>query len=205
MELDQLKKIWKDYDEAIEPRLELNKELLKEASVKKVQSFMFEFRLENYLELLINGIACTYLIKLLIGGFEDLKFVLPVTFLIILLGFELAWNLYKLIQSDKLSYKRPLIENLKVLEKLRLYNRWEIQSLIVLIPMFSASFLILIPKLFFDLDVFPLLGDGVWYFVLGSVVVGLVLAGILSLFPDRKMNQAINFLREISQYESESK
>lgn len=204
MELDELKKIWKDYDEAIEPRLELNKALLKEASVKKVQSYMFEFRLENYLELIINGFVCTYLVKLLVGNFDNSKITFLLIFLIISMGMELVWNMYKLIQADKLSYKRPLLENLKVLEKLRLYNRREIQFLVVLIPVFSAAFLILIPKLFFDLDVFPILGNAIWYFILGSVVVGVLIAGLLSLFPDRKMNQAISFLREISQYEREA-
>jgi len=203
MELDQLKKIWEANDQEIDSRLQLNKELLKEASVNKVQSYLFEFRLENYIELLINGAASFYLIRMFFNNLEDLKIALLIAFLAIMLFMEFVWNLYKLIQADKLSYKRPLIQNLKTLERLRWYNRWEITSLIVLIPLFSATFIILIPRLFFDLDVFPILGNGIWYFVLGSAIVGFLIVGILRLFPDKKMEQAIAFLREISQYESE--
>lgn len=203
MELDQLKKIWKEYDQVIEPKLELHTELLKEASVKKVQSFLFEFRLENYLELLINGIASYFLFRLLLVSIGNLKFFLTIAFVLGTMVLELAWNIYKLVQADRLSYKRPLIENLKVLERLRLYTRWEIRSLLVFIPAFTAAFLILIPKIFLDLDVIPILGMGLWYVVLGSVAVGVIIVAALSFFPDKKMDKAISFLREISQYESE--
>lgn len=203
MEIDQLKEIWAEYDQAIEPKLELNKELLKEVSVKKVQSFLFEFRLENYLELFINGIAGFYLLRLFFASSGNLKLSLAIAFVLVMMILELVWNVYKLVQADRLSYKRPLIENLKVLEKLRLYTRWEIRSLLVLIPAFSAAFIILIPKIFLDLDILPILGNGLWYFVLGSVVVGIVIVAALSLIPDRKMDHAITFLQEISQYESE--
>ncbi|MEM8888929.1 MAG: hypothetical protein AAGD28_13180 [Bacteroidota bacterium] len=203
MELDQLQNIWKSYDEKIEDRLEINKDLLKEASVRKVQSYLYEFRLENYIELFVDGFAVFYLFKFLLRNVEAFQFFIPALILMLFFMADMAWNIYKMVVSDRLSYKNSLIHNLKTVQRLKWLNRLEINSLLVLIPLFSLAFIILLPKIFADVNIFPLMGQWTVNYMIGSTVVAGIIVLMLRLFPDKKMEEALGFLKEISQYESE--
>ncbi|MEM6801523.1 MAG: hypothetical protein AAF696_08965, partial [Bacteroidota bacterium] len=176
---------------------------LKEASVRRVQSYLYEFRLENYIELFVDGFGAFYLFKFLFRNFDEPKFAIPAIILMIFFIADMAWNLYKLIVSDRLSYKNSLLSNLKTVQRLKWLNRLEINSLLVFIPMFSLAFLILLPKIFAGVDIFPKMGQWTVNYIIGSCVIASIVVLMLNIFPDRKMEDALKFLKEISEYESE--
>lgn len=203
METNDLIKLWKQYDQQVEGNWSINQQLLKEVSLGKVKSLLSEFRLQTILEVVTNGLFFIWIMAFFVDHFFTMKYAVPSVFLLMLTGWGLGWAIFKWVVLATLSYDTPVLSAQKRLELFRLYNRWEINLLLVLIPFFWLAFLIVFPMMFLGMDMFELLGVWIWHQFLGAFVVAAIIVWFLKKFPDKKMEKAIDFLNEIREVEEE--
>jgi len=130
-----------------------------------------------------------------------IKYVIPALFLFGVVVGGFVFSIYKLYLSYSINLNHSILETQKNIEKLRYFERLDRNLLYVLIPLFSIAFLIVMAKaiLNFDLYVF-----GIWMIIFTgqSFIVALIIVFFLKKFPDKNLQKALKFLREIKDLES---
>ena len=201
METNDLIHLWHQYDKEVEGNWKINQHLLKEVSLRKVKSLLSEFNLQTIWEILSHGFFFIWVLGFFVDHFSTAKYAIPSVFLLMLSGWGLGWGIFKWVVVSSMNYDTPVIYVQKRLELFRLYNIWEINLLLVLIPFFWVAFLIVFPVMFLGVDIFDLLGKWLWYQFVGAFVIAAIIVWFLRQFPDKKMEKAIEFLNEIREVE----
>ena len=90
----------------------------------------------------------------------------------------------------------------EIVERVKYYQVLNTKMLYVLIPLFSAPFLIVLVKAILDFDIY-VLGNWLIYYMVGSIMVALVVVFFLRKFPDKNLEKVLAFLSEIRNFEKE--
>jgi hypothetical protein len=168
--------------------------------MNRIKSWLSEFKLSNYIEVSVNFLFSVYLLGFLADHFFIIKYAMPAIFLLIVVGGGLVFGVYKLSLYYSIDLNSSIRQTQKNIEKLKYYERLEKNMLYVVIPLFSTAFIIVIAKALFSFDLYTL---GSWLIIYtgGSFIVALIVIFILKKFPDKNLQNAITFLKEINEFE----
>lgn len=197
----ELIKLWNSQELTLEESITVNKDLLTSVSLQKVRSYLTVFRRTHIFELIVNILFQYWLIQIIPNHLDSIAFLLAAGFLSVLMIGSIIFNSYNLYVAKSITYNSSIVETQQKIELIKLLERYDIQSLYVLIPTVSVAFLIVIVKALTGLDLHELLGINLLYFALGSFVVGLVIIWFLKRFPDEQLEKANRFLNEIKELE----
>ncbi|MGK0390616.1 MAG: hypothetical protein ACI94Y_003374 [Maribacter sp.] len=201
MEVQELLDIWKNEDNKLNDNIQFNNKLLRHSSFDKIQSLLAENKFENIFELVVNIVAIWILNPFLWNHIYEAKFAIPAAFLLVFMILGVVMNVYILSSIYQLNYKTPILEAQRKIERIKLVTKIDTQSLIVLIPLFSFAFLVVFLKGVLGLDIYQY--DWIWSYTIGSFFIGIIIVYLLLKFPDKKMESALGFLKEIRDYEKE--
>lgn len=202
MELNELTQIWKSSDNLLDKTITVNKNMLKEVTANSVKSNLSEIKWNCIIEIILNYFFLDSLLGFTTGEYPDLKFVIPGIILLIFSAFGIALAVYKLILYYSINAKSNVIEAQKFAERLRYCELMEINTLYVIIPMFSVAILIVAAKAFPGVDLYTESNFLISY-TIGSFIIGLIIIYLLKKFPNKKLQDTINFLKEIKENEKQ--
>ncbi len=103
---------------------------------------------------------------------------------------------YKLFLYYSLNSSASIFETQKKLESLRYYERLDTRSLAVIIPLFAAPFLIVFLKASLGLDLYVFQGP-LLSLIIGSIGIGTLISFILLRFPDKGIEESLDFLEDL--------
>jgi hypothetical protein len=201
MEYQELASIWNSTDLGLEQSVKINKDLVKRISLTKIKSRLFEIKGTAIFELIVESLFSIFLIGFIIDHVSEIIFSLPAGILLIITLFSLVIEIYKLKLYYSIDASSSVIEAQKKLTKLKKLEIQDIQSLYIIIPLFSAPFLIVTAKAFLNLSLYSFGTNWLIYHTLGSFVVALIIVFFLKRYPDKNLMDSIAFLDELKDYE----
>lgn len=196
MNIQELTHIWNDTNSDINQTVTINKQLLKVVTMSKVKSNLMEIKLSAIISLIVSFFFTQFLAQFIWAHYSTPKLLIPALVLALFTVAELAQSIYQLILCYTLDPSAPIIENQKKLWRLRLIEQMEVKALLVLIPLFWTAFLIVMAWALTDIDVLSM-GSFILYQIAGSIIIALIVVYFLKKFPDKKLQEAIQFLAEI--------
>jgi hypothetical protein len=200
MNIEELTKIWNTSNMDINQTATINKELLKNVTMSKVKSNLMEIKLSAIISLIVSWIFTQFLAQFIWTHFSTPKLLIPALVLAIFTLAEFAQSIYQLVLCYTLDSSAPVIENQKKLWRLRFIEQMEVKALLVLIPLFWTAFLIVIAWAFAGMDVLSM-GPFILSQLGGSILIAVIVVYFLKKFPDKKLEEAIQFLAEIKKIE----
>ena len=174
---------------------------MKENSINKVNKLLKGFRSETIFELVVNSLFFTHLLGICIQFSGQRAFLIPAIILLGLFTWDIWVKAYRLYELGQISFEPPILETQKRVEGLKLSARRERLQLFAVIPVFSTAFIIVFGKAWLGLNLYEIMGTYLFNYFLGSLVVGAIIAILLLRFPDKKVQEASDFLKEIAEYE----
>ncbi|HNP07054.1 MAG TPA: hypothetical protein PKN99_05485, partial [Cyclobacteriaceae bacterium] len=144
----------------------------------------------------LNIIFLFFLQGFISGHLNEMRFLIPALILIVVTIASTVLECYKLYLFYSLRAESPVVDTQQKVAQLQYLEALEANSMAVIIPLLSAPILIVPAKAFFDFDLYQL-GNWIPHYIIGSVVVGLVIAFLLRKFPNEKLKKAVAFLKEI--------
>lgn len=204
MNIEELSKIWNQND-ASSSRIEVNESFLKKVSLNTVKSNLTEIKWESVIEIFISYFWGYFLIEFIIMNFYEFKFSIPAMLLLAINIYSVFLETYKLYLYVSINNQLSIMETQKKLEKLKLIEIVDTNSLYVLIPLFLVPFLIVFAKGFLQLDIY-MLGFSireVLHLTLGSFIVALIIVMFLKIFPNKGLKESIEFIKELKEIERE--
>jgi len=204
MELSELKSMWNTHHTQSNDYIILNKKLLKESSVNRIKSSLGEFKFENYLELFLSVLFVPYIAGFILDYGGTLTFMLPASIVLLVTIATIVWNIHNLYNAISLNYDESITQLHKKISRLQLWAKYELNALYVLMPVLSYCFLVLFAKSLFNIDMYDYLNMYWLYNGLAVVAITVLIVWILKKFPDKKLEQAATFLKEIEAFEDEN-
>lgn len=198
MDYQEIANIWNHSDLNIEENSSIRQELLKEVSVNKIKSQLYEIKWGSYFEILFNMVWIGFLIPFILTHFQQYQFALPALLLLMIAGFSFYIKTKKLIHFYSLIANDSVLETQTRLEKLRRLEHIDLLSLYFIIPLFAAPFLIVTAYAFLGIDIYAY---SPWLLSLsaGSILIGLVIVFILKKFPNKGLKESLAFLKDLDQ------
>jgi hypothetical protein len=204
MNFQELSTIWNNADVELENSIKINQKLIKEVSVTKIKSHLFETKWSAIIENLINFFWILFLAQFLINNFAEAKFFIPATILLLFAGFTFIVNGLKLSYFIRINASDSVLKTQQYVEKIKFLEILGLNSLYVIIPLFTIPFAIVMAKSFADLDIyqFPIFGKGLLYYTFGSIVIAIVLVFILKKYTKNSITESISFLKDLKEIEN---
>lgn len=202
MELQELVTIWHSSDQELDEKLKINHSLFKEVSVNKIRSLLGEVKWTHIIEIVINYVFLVFLIGFFVDYFSVWKYAIPAGILILIITYSIGFNIHMLRLFYRIDVKSTILQTQKTVESLKYYQLLDRKMLYVIIPIFSTPFLIVMAEFFFGFDLY-MLGTWLIAYAAGSLIVAVIVVYIFSKFPDKNMEKAISFIREIKDFEKE--
>lgn len=201
MQFEELTQIWNSTDMKLDKSLQINRELIRELGLRKIKSNLFEIKWTAIFEIVTEFILAVILVGFIIGHFAEVKFVFPAVILFLFTMFSLIVEIVKLSLFLRLDSNASVVESQKKLSGLKFYEMLDINSLYVIVPFFSAPFMIVFAKLLFNLNLYEF---DVLKLTLYSIIGGFVVAAIIVYFlkksgANKKLNESIDFLNELKE------
>ena len=201
MSFEELSGIWNSQNIELEKSLQINRQLVKSVGFAKVKSGLREIQWRAIIGIPAVIVWMWFLGGFILENFFELKFLLPALLLLALSIFSLALEVYRLVLFYTIDSKSSVVEAQKKLVRLKKLEILDIYSLLVIIPLFSAPFLIVFAKAVPNLNVYAL--DLTWLisYTAGSVLIAAVIVFILKKFPNKNLTESISFLEELKEHE----
>jgi len=147
--------------------------------------------------------------------FFTLKYSIPAGILLLVTVFSLVFSGYKLSLFQKIDSRYSVLETQKAMERMKYLERFEKNLLLVIIPLFSPAFLIIMVSSVFNYNLGPIekwfieytqmsIGNWLILYTLGSALVAMIVVFILKKFPNKNLQKSISFLKEIDDIEKQS-
>ena len=176
---------------------------MKEVAFKKIKSGLFEIKRNAYL-----GLVVYFFWSLFLGGFMlnhllEMRFFLPAQ---LLLGFSIVGfviSVYRLKLYLSISTRYSVLQTQRKIERLNQLQLLDIQSLLIVIPLFSVPFAIVMAKALLNLDLFTfaIFVKLALYATVGGLIVAVIMVFILTKFPNKNLKASIDFLNELKETE----
>jgi ABC-type multidrug transport system fused ATPase/permease subunit len=153
MHLQEMKKIWEQYDAKIERTLKINRELLKEHKLSKARWALRRFAIFPILDL-IFALAVIWLVGAFVGDqWPDPRFVLPGSTLLLAAIIFLIVNIYQLNLISMIDFGSSVAGNQRKLELLKVSRIRTIKWVLLLAPLTGFAVLVVGLKGLLDLDI----------------------------------------------------
>ena len=204
MELSEIKTLWQTHNTEVSDQITLNKKLLKESSINRIKSSLGEFKFENFLELFLSVLFLPYIIGFIINYGSSLSFLLPASIVLLVTFATIIWNIHNLYNAISLNYDESITQLHKKISRLQLLAKYELNSLYILMPVLSYCFLVLFTKSVFNINIYTYLNMYWLYNGVAVVAITLFIVWLLKKFPDKGIEQAATFLKEIEAFEKEN-
>jgi len=178
MNFQDLEDIWNENNQDLEQSITINSASINNINMKKVTSNLTETRWENLIELGVNLWFLSFFKNFFMNHYHTPKFLIPGAFMLGLCLFAIVFCTYKLFLISRIN------------------RRLEINALFFLIPTFSLAFLIVAAKGFIGMDLYAIGFPFIPYLV-GSFLVGVIIILFIKIFPDKKLQETITYLKEL--------
>jgi hypothetical protein len=154
MNLDDLKSVWKESAQTDDNQWAVNSYLLKEVSLQKTHVLLREYKFTAIFETFAYAIFWICIVGFMADHWQEPRFLISSALLGMLALSGLGWGIYKWYQVQTINYELPLTEAQKRIARFQLFNRIEVKSLIIQVPVFFILFTIVAAKSWLGLDVF---------------------------------------------------
>jgi hypothetical protein len=202
MKFKELSGIWNSTDLELEKSVQINKELVMSISLSKIKSRLYEIKWTGIIEIVVGFIFFNFLVRFIGAHFTDFRFYFPALILLAITVFSLIFEIYRMSLFYTIDSKAAVIEAQKKLAKLKKLEILDIHSLIIIIPLFSAPFLIVAAKAFLNLSLYGAYSTWLVYLSAGSILIAAILIFILKRFPNKNLQESIAFLNELKENEN---
>lgn len=202
MNLEELADIWNENSKT-PPSIEVNEQLLKEASYRKIRISLREIKWTSVIEIVVTYVWLKFLAAFLLAHYATPRFSLPALILLFIAICGLILEVCKLYFSTTINHQHSIVDAQKKLERLRLLEVIDNNSLLLFIPLFLAPFLIVFAKGIIGFDLY-LLGISTQTIILGTAgtfIVALIMVILLNLFPNKDIRRSLNFIKELRRIE----
>lgn len=200
MNIDELKNAWSQYDERLESKINL--QLLKTVSMSKTHSLTRNFRFSAIVETVICVLFVNYMADIFINHLSVWEYSVPALVIGLSSLWTVIWNVRALIQISLLKYDSNVAETQKKLEVIHAQSTWQHNTLQYLIFPVVTAMLAIMGLKFLNLGLSGHLDIILYAIIAGLAVVPFVI-WINQKFPDKEMESAISFLKEIRKFEKE--
>ena len=201
MKFEELSGIWNSADLALDKSIKINKELVKNIGITKVRSGLYEIKLTAVVGIVVGIIFSNFLFGFIYDNFFEFKFLLPALILLLITMFSLIIEVYKLTLIYTLDSKSAVAEAQKKLIQLKKLEILDIYSLYIIIPIYSAPFIIVIAKAFLHLNLYTFSLNWLIYLTAGSIVIAVILIFFLRKNLGKNLSKSIAFLNELKEDE----
>ncbi len=193
MEFKELESLWLNTGNSIDTNVLLNRKMIKELTYKKVKSGLIEIRVTSYIELIVALFWTNYLITFLLDHLQEFRFILPAIILLGITIFSTVLSVKKLAAYHSIRADETIVKTQKLLLSLRKLEKMDVRSILIIIPLFSAPFFIVIAKAWFDFDLY-VFSSALANYTAGSLVVAVILFFVLDRFSYQTIDQSIEQL-----------
>ena len=203
MEYQELITIWNSSNAELNTNVRVNRQLIKEVGFKKIKSHLTEIKWTAFFELFISFFWIRFLAGFIIANFWNLQFCATAILLLIFAIYSVVLNCYKLKLYFSVDTRFSVVETQKKIERLKNIQLFDTKSLYIIIPLFSAPFVIVIAKAFFHIDLFALgiLGKALLYYTFGAFIIAVIVVFFLQKYPGKSLQESIAFLNELKEAE----
>lgn len=203
MKFEELSSVWNSSDMELEKTVQINKELIKEISFSKIRSRLYEIKWTSYFEIIIGVIWFNFLVGFIIEHFSAWQFSVPAGALLLIAAFSIALEGSKLYLYYTLDSQSAVADAQKKLSKLKQLEVMDTYSLLVIIPLFAVPFLVVVAKAFLHIDLYDILSGWLIQIFISSIVIAGILVFILIRYPNRRLIESIEFLKELKEKEND--
>lgn len=199
MKFKELSGIWNSTDMELEQSVQINRKLVKQIVLTKVKSRLSEIKWTGIFEIAVGILFFNFLVGFIVDHFADYSFSIPALILLAITLFSLIFEIYRLRLFHTIDSKTAVIEAQKKLALLKKLEVLDVYSLIIIIPLFASPFLIVTAKAFLNLDLYALNTTWLINLSVGSVLIAAILVFILKRFPNKKLQDSIDFLKDLKE------
>ncbi|MBU1820338.1 MAG: hypothetical protein KKG00_02345 [Bacteroidetes bacterium] len=198
MEFQELAKLWNSADEELGSRIEINRKLVKEVSMRKVRSHLTEVKWTAYFELAVNLLFVQFVGRYVVENLYEVKFLIPGLLLFAMTLFSLIFSSYQLTLYYGIRSGTSVVQTQTKLARLRYLELLDLNLLYIMIPLFYATGIIVAAKAVADYDMYRH-ASFLFYNTLASAVIAVVLIFILKKYPDKRLKEAQAFVDELKE------
>jgi len=198
MEYYEIQQLW-DKSEEDSLDVSLNAKAVNELTHNKVHFNLQEIRWGSVIEVVVNFFWINYLFQLMQSNLQDISFLIAGIVLFLLAMYSLILEINKLYLVTSIDYNFSIIKAQRKLEKLKLLENLDLNSLYFIIPMSVIPFMIVLGEGVFDID-FESIGIGATEMmsaVFGSIVVAAIIVYILRRTEFSKLSESLDFLEDL--------
>lgn len=201
MKFEELSTIWNSVDFELDNTIQINKQLVKDLGLTQVKSKLTGLKWTILFQIIAETIFLNFLIGFIVQNYAAHQFSIPASILLVTTIFSLAFEIYQLWLSSTIDSNLTVVEAQKKLARLQMMEILDMNSLYIIIPLFSAPFMIVASKAFLNMNLYEL-GANWWiYFTIGSVVVAALIVFFLKMFPNKELIESVSFLNELKENE----
>jgi hypothetical protein len=201
MNIDQLKAAWNQHDENDDGKINL--ELLRTVSIGRSASLTRQFKFGAVLEIILSFVFLNYMAEVVTSYWGiTWEYAIPALVISLMSLGTIVWNVYALVQLGLIHYDSGIAQAQKRIERIYAQEMWQNNTLLyVSLPIVGCMLAIMALK-FMNLGLSGHI-DIIVYAALGALMVAPLIVWITKLFPDREMESAIRFLKDIQEFERE--
>ena len=199
--MTELQDLWKESEHTLNEQLNIDSGRLHASTARHLKTSLFRIPLNHLTELVMNGFFAPFLWNFAIRHQGDAWMFWSAIFLLLFTAFEIVFSLVALREYLGLRPEKSILKTQQKLNKLRLMQLWETRSLLLIIPVIVVPLLAVLIKALTGLNLYDLAGSWLLWFIGGSAFVALILVIILLRFPDKKLEMALEQLKEFSEME----
>ena len=197
MKFEELSTLWNTADSELGNTIEVNKQLIKNLGLSKVKSSLSELKWSVIIQIIIGFMFINFIMGFIFQNFTDFQFSGPAFFLLAFTAAGLVVSIYQLWLSLSINTDLSVVEAQKKLMRLQKIEVLDIYSLLIIIPLFYAPFMIVGAKAFLNISLYELSSSWFVYQTIGSIVIAAIVVFVLRKFPNKKLNESIDFLNEL--------
>ncbi|MCU0490493.1 MAG: hypothetical protein MUD01_02700 [Chloroflexaceae bacterium] len=176
MEFDMLKAQWQAYDQKLTESLRLNRRLLRDKLVAKVDSALQRHERGLWLELGFDVVLLLLLGSFISDTWGEWRFVLPALVWHIFIIISMVVTIRELVTLREIDYNGPVATLQKRVEQVRLLHAWVNKWTWTLLPVLWVPILIIGMRWLLGLDAYAVLGTPT---LLANLAFGLVLIPVI--------------------------
>ncbi|WOK04727.1 hypothetical protein [Imperialibacter roseus] len=199
MEFEQLTSIWNNANPTLDQTVKINKELVKTISFSKVKSSLSEIKWTSIFQIVVGIWFLDFLLGFAFRHHADHLFLIPSIMLIVITLYSLIFDIGQLVMLFKINAKASVAEAQRKLSLLKKLEAYDAYSLLVIIPLFSAPFLIVVAKAAAEVSLYEFGNQWIYSYVAGSAVVAGIVVFFLRMFPNKGLQESIDFLKELKE------
>ena len=199
MKFEELSTIWNTADSELGNTVQVNKQLVKNLGLSKVKSSLSELKLSVIIQIVVGFMFINFIMGFFVQNLTHFQFSGPAFFLLAFTSAGLVVSIYQLWLSLSINADLSVVEAQKKLMRLQTIEVLDIYSLLIIIPLFYAPFMIVGAKAFFNFNLYELSSNWFVYQTIGSIAIAVIVVFVLRKFPNKKLKESIDFLNELNE------